>query len=200
MRDKITLPEIMELEPCLGEEEVKLLMKGQSEWTALEIITAEHVPVENRIWLLLNGGFFDDADLRMMAAAFAEHALHHYENVYPDDKRPRQAIEAARLFACGEILFYAAYAASNAAYAAFDAAANAAAYAAANAAYAAANAANAAANAAYAAACVASATSNAAYATSNASAYAAYGAACAAEYAKEREYQLSVIKIYAEAK
>lgn len=182
MRYKITLPEIMQLEPCLEEEEVKLLMRGQSEWTALEIIAAEHVPVENRVWLLLNGGFFDDADLRMMAAAFAEHVLHHYESVYPDDKRPRQAIEAARLFACGEILFSAAYAASNAAYI---------------------SASDAAANAANAAACVASATSDASAYTASTSytTYAAsYGAACAAEYAEEREYQLSIVKIYAEAK
>ena len=27
----------------------------------------------------------------------AEHVLHHYESLYPNDKRPRQAIEAARV-------------------------------------------------------------------------------------------------------
>jgi hypothetical protein len=69
------------------------------------------------------------------ACRCAEHVLINYEKLYPDDKRPRLAIEAARVV----ITDKSAYAAADAAYAA------------ANAAYAAANAAYAAADAAYAA-------------------------------------------------
>ena len=112
----------------------------------------------------------------------AEQVIEIYESKYPDDKRPRQAIEAAKAYlhrpsknaARAAYAAYAAHAAAHAAaayaaYAAADAAADAAAYAAAHAAHAAAHAAA----AAYAAA------DAAAYAA-DAAAYAAYAAAYAA--------------------
>jgi hypothetical protein len=96
-----------------------------------------------------------ERELRLFAADCAEHVLYLFEEKYPDDDRPRKAIQAARDFANGLIT------AANAAYAAYAAyAANAAVVAnAANAAYAtnaaaanayATNAAAAAAHAAYA--------------------------------------------------
>jgi hypothetical protein len=99
-----------------------------------------------------------------MAIYAAELVIGTYEKKYPDDKRPRQAIEAARAWLenpseenrsaadaarAAAYAAYAAYAAAYAAYAAADAA-DAAAYAA-RAAHAAAHAARAAAYAAYAA-------------------------------------------------
>jgi hypothetical protein len=100
----------------------------------------------------------------------ASHVIKIYEDKYPSDTRPRDAINAAKRYlktqteknrAAANAASYAAYAAANvASYAASNAASNAAyaAYAAANAA------ANAASNAAYAA----YAAANAAYAASNA--------------------------------
>lgn len=46
-----------------------------------------------------------DADRRLQefAADCAEHVLHLFEAVYPDDDRPRRAIAAARAYARGEI-------------------------------------------------------------------------------------------------
>jgi len=136
----------------------------------------------------------------------AENVIDIYEKKYPADKRPREAIEAAKKCidnpseknkaaanAAANAACAAAYAAAYAACAAACAAAYAAAYAAANAAYAAAYAAaNAAANAAYAAANAA----NAAYAAANA-AYAAYAAAYAANAAmrlKILKYGLRLLK------
>jgi len=52
------------------------------------------------------GGSLQDDDhrlLAMWAAACAEHVLHIFESVQPSDPRPRQAIEQARAWACGEI-------------------------------------------------------------------------------------------------
>ena len=52
------------------------------------------------------GGTLQDGDhrlLAMWAAACAEHVLHIFESVQPSDPRPRQAIEQARAWACGEI-------------------------------------------------------------------------------------------------
>ena len=114
----------------------------------------------------------------------AEQVLDIFEKKYPEDDRPRKAIEAAKAWLknpCKET----AYAAANAA----DAAANAA-YAAANAAYAAAYAAYVANAAAYAAA-------NAAYAA----AYAAYVANAAAYAAKlKKKIILYGVKLLKEVK
>jgi hypothetical protein len=113
-----------------------------------------------------------------LAIFSAGQVLKYFEKYDKKDKRPREAIEAAKKWlrnptAKNRHAADAAYAAANAAANAADAAA----YAAADAAYAAANAADTAAYAAYAAA------DAAAYAAANAAAYAAADAADTAAYA-----------------
>ena len=81
-----------------------------------------------------------DRAMRLMAADFAEAVLPIFEREYPDDDRPRKAIQAARYFANGKITEQERDAAWDAAGAA-GAAAGAAAWAAAGAARAAAGAA-----------------------------------------------------------
>ena len=94
-----------------------------------------------------------DRELRLFAADCAERALYIFERDYPNDKRPREAIQAARDFANGKIGAAAWDAAQDAAWAAGAAAWAAARAAAGNAARAAAwDAAGAAGNAAWAAA------------------------------------------------
>ena len=44
-----------------------------------------------------------ESELRLFAADCAEHVLWIYERDYPNDDRPRKAVEAARAFARGEI-------------------------------------------------------------------------------------------------
>ena len=44
-----------------------------------------------------------EQEQRLIAADFAEHVLPLFEADYPDDDRPRKAIEAARAFARGEV-------------------------------------------------------------------------------------------------
>ena len=44
-----------------------------------------------------------EQEQRLIAADFAEHVLPLFEAEYPDDDRPRKAIEAARAYARGEI-------------------------------------------------------------------------------------------------
>jgi hypothetical protein len=143
------------------------------------------------------------------AAECAKRVLRHYEDRYPEDKRPREAIQAAlkwakdpteanrnaAAYAAADAAY--AYAAASAAAAVYAAAANAAATNATNAAYAAASAAyadaaaTAAATAAASAANAAAAASAAAYAADAASAYAAdaaYAAAYAAASAADDVY------------
>lgn len=62
---------------------------------------------------------------RLFACACAEHVLHFFEAVYPDDRRARNAIEVARRFAIGEATSEELTAASDAAWAASVAASDA---------------------------------------------------------------------------
>ena len=132
-----------------------------------------------------------ERELRLFAADCAEHVLYLFEEKYPDDDRPRKAIQSARDFANDSISAYATNAAADATNAAADAAhaaANAAANAA-NAAYAAANAYAtnaAAAAAANAAAAYAANAANAAYAAANANAYAYAGRSAEKEWQREQ--------------
>jgi hypothetical protein len=132
----------------------------------------------------------------MYAVYAAELVLHIYENRYPDDKRPRKAIEAAKNYLSDAAdAAYAAYAAADAAYAAYavaDDAADDAAYAAHAAAYAAA--ADDAAYAAYAAADdAAHAAAYAAYAAADDAAYAAADAAAADDAADDADIRTKII-------
>ena len=93
-----------------------------------------------RFITIRRGGTLSDADHRLLAlwaAACAEHVLHLFESVQPDDPRPRQAIGQARAWLRGEITMSQARAAAghaNAAARDLSGAARHAAYAAAQAA------------------------------------------------------------------
>ena len=153
-----TLNEIREYSPCSAgwSKLLKSLGKTHSDDEPLAL---EHIldsnGLDDALWALraVKG---HDKDLRLFACQCARLALPVFEEKYPEDDRPRKAIETAEEFALGQIdedeLEKAARAAAYAAYAAAYAAARAAARAA-NAAADAANAAYAtdAANAAYAA-------------------------------------------------
>src|SRR5271165_6484754 len=84
---------------------------------------------------------WNERTMRLFAADCAEHVLHFYEEKFPDDTRPRKAIEVVRRYANGEAtleeLTSAVWAAWDAARDAASDAAWAAAYAAGDAAYAA---------------------------------------------------------------
>jgi hypothetical protein len=59
-----------------------------------------------RFITLRRGGTLQDAHhhlLALWAADCAEHVLHFFEEIQPDDDRPRRAIESARAWARGEI-------------------------------------------------------------------------------------------------
>ena len=76
-------------------------------------------------------GGIDDKSLRLFACDVAQSVLHIFEEKYPDDLRPRQAIEVSRRFANGDATQEELYAARSAAWsAAGDVAQAAAGYAA----------------------------------------------------------------------
>jgi hypothetical protein len=63
-------------------------------------------PRDPRLITVRRGGTLSDTNhhlLALWAAACAEHGLHFFEEVQPEDDRPRHAIEQARAWARGEI-------------------------------------------------------------------------------------------------
>jgi hypothetical protein len=57
---------------------------------------------EEALRFVLSEQFITDNDLHELACKFAENVLHVFEKEYPNDKRPRLAIEAKRKFIKGE--------------------------------------------------------------------------------------------------
>ena len=69
-----------------------------------------------RLVTIRRGGTLTDTDhhlLALWAASCAEHVLHHFESVRPDDPRPRQAIEHTRAWVRGEVAMMQARAAGG---------------------------------------------------------------------------------------
>lgn len=59
--------------------------------------------IDDALWCLRSVSPQYDKEIRLLAADYAERALHLYEEKYPNDDRPRKAIQAARDFAEGKI-------------------------------------------------------------------------------------------------
>ena len=152
-----TLNEIREYSPCSAGWSKLLKSLGKTHADD-EPLALEHIldsnGLDDALWALRAGKGHEE-DLRLFACRCARLVLPIFEEKYPEDDRPRKAIEAAEAFALGQIdkaeLAKAAADAADAANAAARAAARAA-DATYFAAYVAADAANAAADAAYAAA------------------------------------------------
>jgi hypothetical protein len=83
-----------------------------------EVINLSDKSVAQQARLIRKVDTWNDKTLRLFAADCAEHVLGLYESKYPNDNRPRNAIQAARDFANGRIsldeLNAAAYAANAA--------------------------------------------------------------------------------------
>ena len=170
----ITKDYLKSLSPC--ENRYKHYLQNYKDWqgTLDEFLDLPKLTHDDKIWVFVRS--IDKNKLRFVAADFAERVLHFYENKYPNNDRPRKAIEAAR---------------NNNADAAACAAARAASYAAARAAY---YAASCAAYYAYAAARVAD---DDAYAAASyaAASYAADAAAASRKH--EEQAQIEIMKRYA---
>jgi len=147
------------LSPCA--DRLQNYLNNYAEWSGslLEFLDLDKITRKDKMWVFVRSVSTDFK--RRFAIEVTESVLHIFEQKYPNDKRPREAIVAAKLFLNGAL--------SRKAAAAGAAAAGAAA----------------AADAAYAAAYTADA---------------AYAAAHAAGDQKSMDYQLNLIKKYAELK
>ena len=130
----ITKEYLKSLNPCKNRFDHYLTCYSNWQGTLEEFLDLSELTHADKKWVFVRS--IEKDRLRLVAADFAERVLHIYESKYPNDDRPRKAIEAARKGATATAAHaaadVAAYAADAAAYAA-----NAAAYAADAAAYAA---------------------------------------------------------------
>jgi hypothetical protein len=167
---KINKDVISGLNPCEDRLNNYLKFYGDKTFTKAQFMGLKNITHDDKLWVALR--LMNRKQIILATADIAESVLHLFEYKYPNDKRPREAIELAKK---GKIFH--AYASAPAAYAAYVAARSAAIYTSAPAAYAAADAAYAAYAAAYAAYA-------AAYAAADAAASAAADAAAASAKAK----------------
>jgi len=159
MQTEFSLEFLLENTGCRKSEQIENLFPKDREVVSYKDILQSNIPLEEKYWFFCHR-VFTDSQNRHLAIKIAEVVLPIFEDKYPEDNRPRKAIEAARLYLAGEIGIEELEAAAGAA-------ARAAAYAARAAAYAG----DAARAAAYAAAYAGDAARAAAYAAGAADAY-----------------------------
>jgi hypothetical protein len=102
---KVTIEDIMNWEPCrrYPRERIKKLM-GRKKYVTLDDIWK--TKLDNKadyLWLVFREEFISDSNLHKIAIYAAELALPIFEERHPDDKRPRQAIEAKKKWLRGKI-------------------------------------------------------------------------------------------------
>ena len=109
MQRRMTLQEVIDLEPCWLEEDreagiarIKALFGGRKYATPQRILAAD-ISSEDKLWLLLREPFFTDQQLALIACDFAAAVLPIYEAEVPGDTRPRDAIDTVRRYARGGV-------------------------------------------------------------------------------------------------
>ena len=116
--DKITVSSLLSWKPCGWNKEddgknytprrVSELFEsaGIAEADPLEFINGaqgQNVPPADILWVILRPEVLPERDLHELACQYALWSLHFFEDTYPNDDRPRKAIEAKQKWLRGEI-------------------------------------------------------------------------------------------------
>ncbi len=119
------MPKLTKLSPCergyhiVEAHQIPQWLKENCQIFEVEyagkMINADDKSVCGKVRLIKRMQYDPEVTPRLFAADCAEHVLHFYEDKYPDDDRPRKAIEASRKYARKEIDAAAWAAASDAA-------------------------------------------------------------------------------------
>jgi len=123
----ITLSKIEAIRPKACEDRLDNYKKyyAKKEFTPAQFLGLKNITQADKMWVAFR--LMPQENVRFAAADIAESVLHIYESKYPNDNRPRKAIEAARggdkdaAWAAGDAARAAARAAWAAAGAARDA-------------------------------------------------------------------------------
>jgi len=121
MKVEFSLEFLLENTGCYEESEVKNLFPKEREVVSYEDILQSSIPLQDKYWFFCKR-VFTDSQNQHIAIKIAEVVLPIFEDKYPQDNRPRKAIEAARLYLAGEIGIEELEAAGDAAEAAWAAA------------------------------------------------------------------------------
>lgn len=95
----ITVEEFLKFDPCWGKERIRAFAGDKLEWSALEILRAEGMSDEDKLWAVLREELIDAATLHEFACRCAERALARVEN---PDERSVNAIRVKRAWLRGE--------------------------------------------------------------------------------------------------
>jgi len=126
---EITIEQIMSWKPCPGWPREKIIEAiGGESIDVLDFCELQTVNAEDKLWLLLRPEIIPEKELRLLACDFADSVLDIFEKNYPNDNRPRCAIEISRKYAIRETIIEKLIAARDAARAAAWAAASDAAW------------------------------------------------------------------------
>ncbi len=100
---KVTVQDILSWDPCDGytEEKIKELF-GRKKYLNVKQILDLDIPAEDRLWVVLRPEMIPEMIIHEFLCQVAESVLPIYEKEYPDDKRPRNAIETKRRWINGE--------------------------------------------------------------------------------------------------
>jgi hypothetical protein len=82
-------------------EIIRRLWGDRETATALDVLDS-HLPVEDRVWLVLNTDLLNDDALYTFRATLAHYGAYVYDKYYPDDTRVRDCAEAWQRLAAGE--------------------------------------------------------------------------------------------------
>lgn len=137
MKTLFTQDYLLQNKGCYSTEQAKSLSFMQKEEFTIEDIVNSEIPLKHKFWFVTKKCDLTIRQNQEIAIGCASIVLSVYENKYPEDKRPREAIEAANDYLNGKISLEdlnikrrAAYAAATAytatAYTAYAAAASAA--------------------------------------------------------------------------
>lgn len=95
---KITLAQVLSYKPCYSEEKIVELFDGRSELSVREIVKLD-IPAKDKVWVLCRPHFLDTKEKAVKFVVFcAEQCLGIFEAAYPEDRRPRQAIELVKAY------------------------------------------------------------------------------------------------------
>ena len=97
---------VMSWHPCAGytRQKVARLISGGHGWTRISAkrVLSLDIPAADRVWAVLHKELLLDSEMRLCACAFAADVLHYFEDRYPSDTRPRNAIIARLEYELGE--------------------------------------------------------------------------------------------------
>jgi hypothetical protein len=102
MKTLFTRDEILQNVGCYSQEDAVKILKDKPEFTINEILSLD-IPPKDKAWFIRKRCEFTDTEFRKFSIGCAWVVLPIFEDKYPENKAPREAIEAAEQYLVGTI-------------------------------------------------------------------------------------------------